>query len=171
MLRSVTAVPGDRSGRYAVHRGTWYGRPGSVRLRARPSSPSLPGRGCHCQRPTARGNVRPTPTRDRTGGHLGCRSRNQGRTSDFEADSDRWISNLDHEPSNWTSANRPGGPSGRQRLSRIHQRLDRPPVSEGDCAFRRPSAGSGGSSVTLHGRMRSTSDATPVQVRLDDSSG
>ena len=121
----LPVVPGAR--RHLVH-ASRFGAP------VRPTiEPTEPGQGCHCHRQESRRTVPLTPTRDQAGGHLGCRSRNQRRTIDFEADSSRWISDLDHEPSNWTSANRPGGPSGRQDLSRrFIQRIDRPSVSEGD---------------------------------------
>ena len=74
-----------------------------------------------------------TPTRDRTGRYLGRRSRNWKRTFDPRRFG-RGIPDPAHEPSNWSSANRPGGPSGRQRssLGSIHQRQGRPPVSGGD---------------------------------------
>ena len=96
---------------------------------------SGPGRGCHCDHADGARTVPLTPTRDQTGGHLGCRSRNQGRTIGLEADSSRRISDLDHEPSNWTFDHQAWVTVGTAALIGIHQRQDRPPVSEGDRAF------------------------------------
>ena len=93
-----------------VHGARWQLVPAS--RSGAPMRPTIdsaePGRGCHCHQAAGARTVPLTPTRDQTGGHLGCRSRNQERTIGLEADSSRWISDLDHEPSNWTSAIRPG---------------------------------------------------------------
>ncbi len=52
----------------------------------------------------------------------------------FRGGSGRSIPDPDHEPSNWSSANRPGDRRGGSS-HRIHPRHGRPPVSGGDLAF------------------------------------
>ena len=74
--------------------------------------------------------------------------------------SGREIPDPDHEPSNWTSANRPGGPSGRQRLSlELHPRHRSP---SGIGGRSRVSGGRAVGRVRRSGRGRVAASGAPA---------
>ena len=152
------------------------GVPGWCARCARPSTLPRTGQGCHCPGPGAGPNVLPTPTRDRTGNSLGRRSRNQEtafRSEEVRSEGSRirFTSRI-----TGSSANRPGGPSGRQRSSLGHLYSANRNALRYRRAFSRPApdragAGSGGAAGTLarRDRARAAQDAAPVEVGLDDA--
>ena len=162
--RAARRRPGGAGARAHVVPASRFGAP------MRPDHrPAWTGQGCHCAHPGEARTVLLTPTRDRTGRYLGCRSRNQEWTSVPEAHTGMRTPDLDHEPSNWTSASRPGDRrGGSTHRFWIHPPHDRPP-NRGAIMHFEPLFGSGRPPPRRSWGIRSTGDPTAIEIGLDDA--